>query len=91
VQSVDALHLAFEVLIFVLVRQHMAGIPLLGLLFQMVAIVERSKRLCEIFDGRGHFSLATQTTVDLHIVSSFMDIEKALHNHISFGILGDDL
>jgi hypothetical protein len=57
----------------------------------MATIVEGSEWLCEIFDGRGCLSLAVQTTTDLHIVPAFVDTEKALHSHISFGILGDDL
>jgi hypothetical protein len=51
VQSVDALHLALEVLIFVLVRQRLIGSPRFGMLLQMAAIVEGSEWLCEIFDG----------------------------------------
>jgi len=42
VQGVDALHLAFEVLLFVLVRRHLVGSPQLDMLLQMVAIVEGS-------------------------------------------------
>ncbi|CAM6021882.1 unnamed protein product [Sphagnum balticum] len=57
----------------------------------MVAIVEGSKRLCEIFDGRGRLSLVAQTIADLHTVPAFVDAEKAPHGHISFGILGDNL
>jgi hypothetical protein len=57
----------------------------------MVVIVEGSERVREIFDDRGCFSLAAQTTTDLHTVPTFVDVEKAPHNHISFGILGNDL
>ncbi len=57
----------------------------------MATIIEGSKWLCEIFDGQGRLSLVIRTSVNLHTVSAFMDIEKALHGHISFGILGDDL
>jgi len=31
------------------------------------------------------------TTIDLHTVSTFVDAKKVSHDHISFGILGDDL
>jgi hypothetical protein len=57
----------------------------------MAAIIEGNERLREIFDGGGRLSLAAQTTVDLHIISAFVDIEKAPQSHISFGILGVDL
>jgi hypothetical protein len=57
----------------------------------MTVIVERSEWLCEIFDGWGRLSLATQTIANLHIVPIFVDAEKAPHGHISYGILGDDL
>jgi hypothetical protein len=58
VQSVDVLHLAFEVLLFVLVKQRVVGSPQLGVLLQMATIVEGSERLQEIFHGRSHLSLA---------------------------------
>jgi hypothetical protein len=67
------------------------------MLLQMATIVKGNEWLCEIFDGQGHLSLVAQTTADLqtttdlHTVSTFMDAKKALHDHISFGILGDDL
>jgi hypothetical protein len=51
VQSVDVLHLALEVLLFVLVKQRLVGDPQLDMLLQMVVIVEGSERLREIFDG----------------------------------------
>jgi hypothetical protein len=51
VQSVDALHLAFEVLLFVLVRQRLVGGPRLNVLLQMAVIVEKSEWFHEIFDG----------------------------------------
>jgi len=57
----------------------------------MATIVEGNEWLCEIFDGQGRLSLVVQTTVNLHTVPAFMDTEKALHGHISFGILGDKL
>jgi hypothetical protein len=57
----------------------------------MATIVEGSERLCKIFYGRHHLSLATRTTADLHIVATFMDAEKAPHGHISFGIFGHNL
>ncbi|CAM6067840.1 unnamed protein product [Sphagnum tenellum] len=91
VQSVDAFHLALEVLCFVLVRQRLAGGPRLGVLFQMATIVEGSERLREIFDGQGRFSLIAQTIANLHTIPTFVDAKKASHDHISFGILGDDL
>jgi len=91
VQSVDALHLVFKVPLFVLVRQCLVGGPRLSMLFQMATIVEKSKRLCEIFNGQGCLSLAARITADLHAVLAFVDVEKTPHNHISFGILGDDL
>ncbi len=91
VQNVDALHLALEILLFVLVKQHLVGNPQLIVLLQMVAIVERSEWLCEIFDVQGHFSLVAQTIVDLHTVPTFVDVEKALHSHISSDILGNNL
>ncbi len=91
VQNVDALHLALEVLLFVMVKERLVGSPRLSVLLQTVAIVEGSERLREIFDGRGCLSLATQTTTNLHIVSTVVDVEKAPHGHISFGILGDNL
>jgi hypothetical protein len=58
VQSVDVLHLAFEVLLFVLVKQRVVGSPQLGVLLQMATIVKGSERLQEIFHGRSHLSLA---------------------------------
>jgi hypothetical protein len=61
------------------------------MLLQMATIVEGSKWLCEIFDGRGHLLLVAQTTTDLHIVPTFVDAGKALHGHISFGIVGNNL
>ncbi len=61
------------------------------MLLQMAAIVEGSERLCEIFDGRSRLSLVARTIANLHTVLAFMDAEKAPHDHISFGILGDDL
>jgi hypothetical protein len=91
VQSVDALHLALKILFFVLVRHRLVGSPRLIVLLQMVAIVEGSEWLCEIFDGQGHLSLTARTIIDLHIVMAFVDVEKALHGHISYGILGDNL
>jgi hypothetical protein len=91
VQSVDVLQLALEIFFFVLVRQHLIGGPRLGVLLQMAAIVEGSEWLREIFDDQGRLSLMAQTIADLHIISAFMDAEKAPHGHISFGILGDDL
>ncbi len=57
VQSVDVLHLALEMLLFVLVKQHLVGGPRLDMLLQMVAIVEGNEWLREIFDGRGRLSL----------------------------------
>jgi len=51
VQSVDALHLVLEVLLFVLIRQHLVGSPRLGVLLQMAMIVEGNEWLREIFDG----------------------------------------
>ncbi len=51
VQSVDALHLVLEVLLFVLVRQCLVGSPQLDMLLQMATIIEGSERLHEIFDG----------------------------------------
>jgi hypothetical protein len=57
----------------------------------MAMIVEGSERLREIFDGQGRLSLAPRTTVDLHVVLTFVDAKTALHGHISFNILGDDL
>jgi hypothetical protein len=57
----------------------------------MVAIVERSERVHEIFDGRGRLLLVAQTTTDLHTIPTFVDVKKAPHSHISFGILGEDL
>jgi hypothetical protein len=57
----------------------------------MLATVEGNGWLCEIFDGQDRLSLVARTTIDLHTVSAFVDVEKAPHNHISFGILGDDL
>ncbi len=61
------------------------------MLLQMAMIVKGNEWLCEIFDGQGRLSLLARTIVNLHTVSAFMDAEKALHDHISFGILGDDL
>ncbi|CAM6038012.1 unnamed protein product [Sphagnum compactum] len=43
VQSVDALHFALEVLLFVLVRYRLVGSPRLDVLLQMAAIVEGSE------------------------------------------------
>jgi len=40
VQSVDALHLALEILLFVLVRQRLVGGPRFGMLLEMATIVE---------------------------------------------------
>lgn len=91
VQSVDALHLVLEVFLFFLVKQRLVGGPQLGMLLQMAMIVEGCERLCEIFDGRGYLSFAARTTANLHIVSAFVDAKKALHNHISFGILRGNL
>ncbi len=61
------------------------------MLLQMATIIEGSEWLREIFDGQGRLSFAAQITTDLHIVPAFMDVEKAPHGHISFGILGDNL
>ncbi len=58
VQSVDALHLVLEVLLFVLVRQCLVGGPQLGVLLQMTTIIEGSERLRQIFDRRGRLLLA---------------------------------
>jgi hypothetical protein len=58
VQSVDALHLALEVFLFVMVRQRMVGDPQLDMLLQMAMIVERNEWLREIFYGQGRLSLA---------------------------------
>jgi len=43
------------------------------------------------FDGWGRLSIAGQTTIDLHTFPAFVDAKKAPHDHISFGILGDNL
>ncbi len=51
VQSVDALHLALEILLFVLVKRRLVGGPQLNVLLQMVMIVEGRERLREIFYG----------------------------------------
>jgi hypothetical protein len=51
VQSVDALHLALEVFLFILVRECLVGGPQIGVLLQMATIVEGSERFREIFDG----------------------------------------
>jgi hypothetical protein len=91
VQNVDVLHLALEKLIFVMVRQHLVGDPWLGVLFQMATIVKGSEELCEIFDGRSCLLLTAQTTTNPHTVLAVVDAKKASHNHVSFGILRDDL
>jgi hypothetical protein len=57
----------------------------------MVAIVEENEWLREIFDRRGRLSLVAQITTNLYTVPAFMDAAKATHDHVSFGILGDDL
>jgi hypothetical protein len=57
----------------------------------MAVIVEGSEWLCEIFDGWGRLLLVALITTNLHIVSAFVDIEKAPHGHTSIGILKDDL
>ncbi len=54
-------------------------------------IVEGNEWLREIFDGWGRLSIAGQTTIDLHTIPAFVDAKKASHDHISFGILGDNL
>jgi hypothetical protein len=57
----------------------------------MATIVEGSKWLHEIFDGQGRLSLAARTTANLHVVPTFVDAKKAPHDHISFGIFGNNL
>jgi len=69
----------------------LVGGPQLDVLLQMATIFEGNERLCEIFDCRGHLSLAARITANLHNVLAFVDAEKAPHGHISFGFLGDDL
>jgi hypothetical protein len=78
VQSVDALHLALEVLLFVMVRQR------LSMLLQMATIVEGSEQLCEIFDGRGRLSLVTSPLASLETTSKLNSMVCFIWNGVDF-------